>query len=255
MDEPKDFYEKDVPERLQDDPLVSYFRCRYKQRDDLLATFKERFKEKKHKFERIEQELTRVDQLRSRFEKSHEFHMKRLRASRATWIRQAKTRCLGETQKVEEKIAQLKTKNDEESREQLPRQWYELNILKRVPNIKTEDSSMANPPKTTDSSRSAESQGSIAIPITEDHKTTTVKSTDVESSQVDPDHEFMVNMITLKKVPPKSSYVHFEMEKCTVNKALDGACDSPLKHRCKRCEPDTLRYFHFPANNMDWIEV
>jgi hypothetical protein len=254
--EPRDLYEHEAPERLQDDPLVSYFRCRYKERKDLLSLFEKRFRDKKHKYERIKQELARIDELRSEFDSSHEFFMERLRTSRKTWIQHAKKTCHDETPKVEKTIAALVKKHDENSRELLSRKQYELNILKRVPKIKLETpSTEKTPPKTEDSSISAESRQSTAIRTTEKQKTSSIGSAEAGDSLVDPDHGFMANMITLKKDSPGSSYVHFEMEKYSVNKALDGSPDNPLKQRCKHCEPDTLRYFHFPANNMAWIEV
>jgi hypothetical protein len=253
---PRDVYEHEPPERLQDDPLVSYFRCRYKERKDLMADFEKRFKDKKHKFERIKQELARIDELRSEFDSSHGFFMERLRTSRETWIQQAKKKCRVETLNVEKTVAELVKKGDQKSRELLSRKQYELNILERVPNISLENpSTEIPPPKTEDSSASAESQQSTAFRTAEEQKTPTVGETEEEDSPVDPDHGFMASMITLKKDSPRSSYVRFEMEKYPVNEALDGSPNNPLKQRCKRCEPDTIRYFHFPANNMAWIEV
>ena len=226
--EPRDFYEDEAPDHLQDDPLVSYFRSRYKEREDLLV----RLKGKKHEFERIKQELARIEELRSEFDSSHTFFMERLRTSREAWKRYAKGNCAEETRKVEKMIADVVEKDDKTAREQLSRKQFELNILKRVPNIEMENLSPESGRLETEDS-----------------------SIETESVLVDPDHGFMTNMITLTKDSHGSSYVHFKMEKYPVNEALDGSPSNPLKQRCKHCEPDTLRYFHFPANNMSWIEV
>lgn len=257
VSEPKDFYKNEVPERLQDDPLISYFRCRYSEREALLTSYEKRFAKKRYKFERIEQELTRIDQLRSEFDKSHERYMDRLRSSRATWVQQAKKRCRGETAQVRNIIRELEARGDDEARELLLRKHYELGILERVPDMPTEYPSMTNPIKTAASSASAESQESAAatLPAMENHTVPTSRSMDAAGSQVEPDHGFMVNMITLERESSSSSYVKFGMEKYPVNEALDGKPHRQLRQRCKQCEPNTLRYFHFPANNMDWIEV
>jgi hypothetical protein len=253
IDMDEDFYEQKTPERLQDDPLVSYFRCRYRKRTALLAGFEERFKEKKYKFERIKQELGRIDQLRSGFHSSHKFHMDRLRSSREGWMQQAKNQCQHKAADVAKEIACLEAKKDDISQDLLARKRYELKVLRRVPDMDKEDSSEADSRhQSTGSSSSFKWRESTPAPTTTNPG---IKSTETASSLMDPDHGFMVNLITLKRKTPESSYDRFEMEKSPVNEALDGTRDMQLKQRCKHCEPHTLRYFHFPANNMSWIEV
>jgi hypothetical protein len=253
MNDPNDFYEQEVPERLQDDPLVSYFRCRYKEREALLSHFEERFKEKKYKFERVKQELTRIEELRSEFHTTHKYHMDRLRDAREAWMKEAKEKCAERIQTVQESVESLRGKTDHKSLSQLSRKLDELRILSRVPTLTVEDPPLTNSTKSRSSTSSRDSGNSAISPSKAIDTTSTIRSTEI--SQPDPDHGFMVSMITLRKKAPKSSYVNFEMDKLPVNKALDGTPDNPLKQRCEHCEPDTLRYFHFPANNMDWVEV
>lgn len=255
--EPRDFYDHEAPDRLQDDPLVSYFRSRYKEREHMLKleTFEKKFEGKKYtlerikqELERVEQELTRIDELRSEFDGSHGFFMERLRTSRENWKKYAKDNCLNETIEVQKMIEHLAKQSDKKSQKLLSWKRYELDILKRVPNIKLEDLSTESVPPKTGGSTSTGPQPSN----TEEHTT----PTKTDTSQDDPDHGFMASMITLKKKTPNSSYIQFEMEKYAVNKALDDTwVENPLKQRCNHCESDTLQYFHFPANNMSWIEV
>ena len=44
----------------------------------------------------------------------------------------------------------------------------------------------------------------------------------------------------------------FPNQKIAMHKILEGTADNPLT---ERCPVDCIRYFHFPTNNMDWIEV
>jgi hypothetical protein len=44
----------------------------------------------------------------------------------------------------------------------------------------------------------------------------------------------------------------FPSQKISVHSILEKKAGNPLS---EKCPPDRLRYFHFPANNMRWIEV
>ncbi|KAK8102513.1 hypothetical protein PG984_015659 [Apiospora sp. TS-2023a] len=44
----------------------------------------------------------------------------------------------------------------------------------------------------------------------------------------------------------------FPNQKIAMHKILEGTAENPLT---ERCPVDCIRYFHFPTNNMDWIEV
>ena len=58
----------------------------------------------------------------------------------------------------------------------------------------------------------------------------------------------------------KHTYVHaaflpgskFPNQKISVHDILKDTPDNPLKEECQEGQ---LRYFHFPSNNMRWIEV
>jgi len=64
---------------------------------------------------------------------------------------------------------------------------------------------------------------------------------------------YMVTEIVLRKdVISSTSFMSYDTRKHPLNNCLFETEHNPLT---KKCEPDTIRYFHFPANNMHWIEV
>jgi hypothetical protein len=63
-----------------------------------------------------------------------------------------------------------------------------------------------------------------------------------------------VHKITLKRsdISCPSSYMSYSTDRYPLSKILLASDTNPLTEKCK---PNTIRYFHFPANNMHWIEV
>jgi hypothetical protein len=66
-------------------------------------------------------------------------------------------------------------------------------------------------------------------------------------------YELTITRITLRRSDPayESSFMSYEMKKYPLNNYLYKE-KNPLT---EACEPDTIRYFHIPAYNMQWIEV
>jgi hypothetical protein len=63
-----------------------------------------------------------------------------------------------------------------------------------------------------------------------------------------------VSKIVLRRSDPgcSSSFMSYDMQKYPLNDCLFKEENNPLT---QECEPNTIRYFHLPANNMHWIEV
>lgn len=77
------------------------------------------------------------------------------------------------------------------------------------------------------------------------------------SLEEDKGYGFAVYKITLKRNQRAqgsgaSSFNEYCLDTHPVHDILYNKEDNPLT---KKCEEDTIRYFHFPANNMLWVEV
>jgi hypothetical protein len=222
-----DFFEQQIPERLVDDALVQYFRSRYAKRQALRASLKS------HDLDRIDEELKRIDRLRSHFYSSHEADMSILRESRNDWILRAKMRCKREKESVQEELKKLQTMSDAKSKLLIAREKEELRVLEAVPNLIIHSSPIGvNTPSPSDPASEAPSPGT--------------------NSKIDSEYGFTVSEITMRKTSPSGSYDDFAMKKYPLKDVLDGTGDDPLS---EKIDSKTLRYFHFPANNMIWIEV
>lgn len=70
----------------------------------------------------------------------------------------------------------------------------------------------------------------------------------------DDSYGISVHRITLRQSDKScpSSYMSYDTDRFPLSKILLASDTNPLTEPCK---PDTIRYFHFPANNMHWIEV
>ena len=226
-----------IPDRLLDDGLVKFFRARYSIRKKLISTFDE------HETNRVNSELDRINRLREnfRFNESHKSDMNDLGSSLAKWKQAART-------DVEERMMRLKSQINElqqganmdrqvssEHRSNLEDkqnkyQQLESLLSKLIPNVdkEPEPSKAAQPPR-------------CSSPI---HQT---------NSQLDSDFGFTVSTITLEKESLSGSFTKFSMEKFDLNEVLhdrESTEKDPLKEKPK---PNSIRYFHFPANNMTWV--
>ncbi|CAG8983894.1 hypothetical protein HYALB_00005533 [Hymenoscyphus albidus] len=63
-----------------------------------------------------------------------------------------------------------------------------------------------------------------------------------------------VSKITLEKSSTSSSYMNSGIERYDLHKVLYDKENNPLRRMASTDNPNTIRYFHFPSNNMHWIE-
>ncbi|KAE9371635.1 hypothetical protein N431DRAFT_441610 [Stipitochalara longipes BDJ] len=213
---PEDF--KDLidgtPEDLQDNPLILYFRCKYNKRDELKAIFSLTERTK------IELELERIDKLRSTFGQHVENgpHVQRMTISRNLWRTYAKDLCRKSSEK--ETVETLSTQAPTEEKRERYRNY--LSLLRRV--------------------------GDWSI-LTDSVRPST-------SLEEDKGYGFPVQRITLKRKEKSresgtSSFGEYSMKTYPVHDVLYNKDKNPLT---EECEKDTIRYFHFPANCMLWVE-
>lgn len=76
-------------------------------------------------------------------------------------------------------------------------------------------------------------------------------------AEEDKGYGFVVYKISLKRKPPtkespQSSYKDYSYSGYPLNDILYKKQSNPLM---EECEENSIRYFHFPANNMRWVEV
>lgn len=93
---------------------------------------------------------------------------------------------------------------------------------------------------------------------------TTQGSMDTEDDvELEPLYGLKANAMFFKKAKDKDTWVgrnsdhrrytgHFPNQKISMHEILHEPDDNPLR---QECSPDEIRYFHFPTNNMSWIEV
>lgn len=77
--------------------------------------------------------------------------------------------------------------------------------------------------------------------------------TNTASDEDDKGYGFVVYKVILKKHAEQNlSYDDYHLDTYPVRDVLDKNKKNPLM---EPCEKDSIRYFHFPANNMLWVEV
>jgi hypothetical protein len=134
------------------------------------------------------------------------------------WRRHAKTLCSSQAEKEKVKACLREALNESK-----PRYRAHLSLLQRVESWKIS----ADPLR----------------PIT--------------SLEEDKGYSFVAYKITLKRTQEAqgsqtSSFNEYSLDTRPVHDILYNKEDNPLT---EKCEKNTIRYFHFPANNMLWVEV
>jgi hypothetical protein len=169
---------------------------------------------------KIDLELERIEKLRSAFTQIVENNLlvQSMSRSRMAWRRHAKELCSSEAEKKKVN-ARLK----EAPAASKPRHRGHLGLLQRVSSWRIS----ADPLR----------------PNT--------------SLEEDRGYGFVVYKITLKRNDKPqgsrtSSFNKYSLDTHPVHDILYKKEDNPLAEKCKK---DTIRYFHFPANNMLWVEV
>lgn len=204
-----------TPEDLQDNALILYFRCRYDDRERLKQIFNDAERS------RIDLELERIEKLRSAFAQRVENNplVQSMTRSRISWRRYAKEKCASKVEKEKVKSLLRGAQNQE-----LKQRYREhASLLQRV-----------------------EKWTITPDPVRPN-----------TSLEEDKGYGFMVQKIILKRIQEFpgsgiSSFGKYHLDTHQVHDVLYKKENNPLT---EKCEEDTIRYFHFPANNMLWVEV
>ncbi|TAQ87980.1 hypothetical protein B7494_g3667 [Chlorociboria aeruginascens] len=214
-----DFYDDPIPENIQDDTLIQFFRCRYEKRDALYHSFTP------EQQDRIKREILRIKRLRNNLSSSKDnLPIQDLERYRAKWKAQAmdESNIKKAENEAHAKIAYIGGKSilSDGDKKIKRRKLDELRILEAVRSWKI----TADTPQPGD--------GNLE----------------------DPGYDFTVSQITLTKSDPNEnlhSFGNYQIKQHPLHKIIHEKYDNPLM---EECPPNTVRYFHLPANNMVWIE-
>jgi len=292
----EDFVPIDIPDRLQDDHLIEYFRIRFDIRKAYLRNLrnaegtKDQKIKKKKEADRIEKELTRIEALKSTFVKQPENDLLAWNVDRCRfhWKNHAKDSVEENLKTLEERVEEMDLEKDEEKGidEPLCRSNWERQILNKVkiwdrplppppkPKIPEEEKRAKEQKEEAERKALAMKKASFlgrlqaALCKNEDtdkeslpkKKKNRPKDKTPKEKRPPPKDSYglTVTKITLRKCDSKTStstsFMNYDIEKYPLDQCLfkTGPKKSPLS---EKCEPDTIRYFHIPANNMQWIEV
>lgn len=218
---------------------------------------------------RVEHEMKRIDRTRKNFSSypNKKSLMKELSDSRAAWENSV-VKNLADFKAAAEKDCQMDPDN--------PRYRRNRELLARLESWGTRHSQQLSPSERRSPTKKVHRQGSSSRcqsqgqtpTITEDprdevHMSTTSTIRD-EQVQQEPMYGFRASAIYFKKDGDEwTGYTHnaskfigeyeFPNQKISVHDLLEGPESTNPLH--EHCRSDTIRYFHFPTNNMSWIEV
>lgn len=269
----EDFVADQIPEQLKDDCLVGYFRCRYKNRDALKSTYDELQQG------RIDREITRISNLRRGFEETerNKPDIELFKYRQALWrmhaISNREANLKDVKERVEEMVKSKKSKLKEEDRSR--RVDFEKEILVAVNKWRQPRSLLLTKPKTIQDAEESEEKAVerakdplkyLIVKVAKKwkgeekkHKRPTLETREtIDTSRIcehpEDSYGISVHKMTLRRSDPTcpSSYMKYDTERYPLSEILVANEMNPLT---VDCEPNTIRYFHFPANNMHWIEV
>ncbi|KAG4441971.1 hypothetical protein IFR05_002539 [Cadophora sp. M221] len=272
----EDFVPDEIPEQLKDECLVNYFRCRYADRPARKAEYEKPPQgNDRDQRGRIEREITRIEKLRRGFEDTdrNKPDIELFKYRQAMWRKHAIDTREENFDQIEARVAnllaskKLKTKEDGDRRIDLERK------------ILTAVSGWTRPadldlPKILEDAKKAEEEAAALIkdpltylvekvakrfkPTKEKPKRPSLEHREtIDTSRVfehpADSYGISVHKITLKQsdISCPSSYMSYDTKRYPLSKILLASDTNPLTEKCK---PNTIRYFHFPANNMHWIE-
>lgn len=256
-----DFYDDSTPKRLIDnnDFVSLYLRSRYDRRGDIEsgqlhdfeAGLPEGFREKlpEHYWHKIKRELDRIAELRALFvgKQRNLPDIVELRKRKIAWKKNAINSRLANSNLNQTCIDELKKKQ--------AKLELEYEAFKNEP---TKATRVAKDLETNGQKiRRAENKKRI---LKEVEKWKSPGDLIVEVGQDVPDdsgYGFSVSKITLEKrqsdgMPNTTSYDQYGIRKYSISEVLE---PNGVHDPWARENTDSIRYFHFPANNMKWIEV
>jgi hypothetical protein len=269
-----DYFVDEIPEQLKDDCLVAYFRCRYEERDN----YKYDDQDKK----RIDRELHRIVNLKKTFEAEarNKDHIEMFKYCRAAWrdhaIHNAQVNLDNLESRLNKIIARLaaqkkcKTTPEQLTTEKKSRRLgFERKVLSAVekwPRVTLPPRPAGLGPPDDDL---GEKTGSFFSwfkkkPKKQPESTDQDPEQDLETKTNPkdfpiPEDSYGINItkVTLTRLHDTDS-TFFKLRKIDniesypLKQVLEDGPENPLR----KCDgTDTIRYFHFPANNMHWIEV
>ncbi|KAG4443297.1 hypothetical protein IFR05_001241 [Cadophora sp. M221] len=248
-----DYLDDEVPEQLKDDCLVQYFRCRFEYREALKSTYddsqrgtidrrtsssSDNYRQTVWRRHAIDKREDNAADLNSRIWKL--IHSGKIKY-RSDGLRRIA---------FEKKILSALRSWTRPNEPPLPRL---LRDLKNADDAAAAAAQFKNPlakliEKLTHKSRPEELK--VRRPILEPLE---VIHNGRDFNCPEDSYGISVQKITLRQSDPfcPSSYMSYSTDKYSPFNVIIASDTNPLT---EKCEPNTIRYFHFPSNNMHWIE-
>ncbi|KAH7399882.1 hypothetical protein BKA64DRAFT_467978 [Cadophora sp. MPI-SDFR-AT-0126] len=272
----EDFEPDVIPEQLKDECLVNYFRCRYKERPALKTKYEAPPQNnERDQRGRIGREIDRIEKLRNGFDETvrNKPDIELFKYRQVMWRRYAISTCETNLKTVEARVKKWIESNKFKSNAESDRRIeLEKKILTAV--SRWENPEKPPLPKILQDEEKAEKEAAALItdPLTYlSEKITKRFKAKKEDSRppplqrretIDTSREFelpedsygiSVHKITLRQSDKSSpsSYMSYDTKRYPLSEILLASDTNPLT---EACEPNTIRHFHFPANNMHWIE-
>lgn len=280
-----DFVEDEIPEKLQDDLLVAFFRERVGERAHLLEEYRTRpgrnatqQKRAVEQVNRLEKEVKRIEKLRKTFSGENPKLMEHFLYRQREWRKEAFRRGEHELASLDKRLKKMQSRGHDTEwrsrREELEQEilqgvsrWRlkwdtDLSINIDMPYELQKHHEGCAPPKKDsflgrfqkrkhphDISNQEGDKGSRGTP-----QSPSSSKEECRDIQQEDDYGITVNRITLSKEDPdERSYMSHSMKSFPLKTILYAKGeDNPLT---AKCEEGKIRYFHFPANNMRWVEV
>jgi hypothetical protein len=224
----EDFCDYKVPKNSKNDPVALYFRTRYGNRSTILQQANKETKDK------IMQEEERIVELKKVFaasDPSHKEMLDELENLKKAWKASAKNKRSANKHYVDHEFAEY-LRLTEIAEDRIERRKKEkLRILERV-----QAASWDYPAVEDD-------------PIVENN-------VDIDTVTGKPGYGFTMSKITVDRHPPQDpSLPNYKLERFSIDEATEpNSAKNPWK-KDPTATPDAIRYFHFPANDMEWIQV
>ncbi|KAH7308289.1 hypothetical protein BKA65DRAFT_442771 [Rhexocercosporidium sp. MPI-PUGE-AT-0058] len=250
-----DFVLDNIPERFKDDSVSTYLLCRYSRRETLLATFDE------DQRRRVDREMSRIEKLRDEFQsrERNRSTMEVFRYRQALWRVHAIERCQENQQNIKKRSRYWK---DAGYPEEIDRMAIERRILDDVrrwhlPDVPRRPKVLGQEAEDNDYSENRSSNFFRNIfgrnkPQERMYSEPWRRAPDIIPEQVSAANwGISVYKITLTKSSDTSSFTTYKTNRYPLGEVLDASHTNPL---AIPAEANTIRYFHFPANCMFWIE-
>jgi hypothetical protein len=256
-----DFVPDDIPEMLKDDSLIAYSRFRFAGREAFLENLKG-----KHGEVRLTAEIKRIETLRKEYDKRKDDHVEVLGYRRKLWRKHAKNESAKNLESLPVRLLKMKKLQNVQLREK-----HEKRILEAVGKWEVYDPEM--PPCLEDPTTVTETESKSRLSVFRRRKNDKTgqlsnKSLSQGPSVILPNESdsendnyasygMHVRRITMKNSSTvmSPSYKIDSLDSYPLEDILGKSPkdDNPLT--AEECDPDIIRYFHFPANNMRWVEV